>query len=56
MADARRSPNWVMFWVGVLMAVGAGLAVVFTDAESSPIVIGILGIVFIGASGARLLR
>ena len=49
--------NKPMFWIGIVIIVITVILLVFTDLETSPImVLGIIGIVSIGASNYRLIK
>jgi len=47
-----------MFWIGIAIIVMAAIALIFVEEDLgiSPMVMGIIGIVFIGASGYRPMK
>jgi len=58
MEQETKKPNKPMFWAGIAMIVIAAIALltVEKDVGSWPIIMGILGIVSIGASGYRPMK
>ena len=58
MEQENKKPNKPMFWMGIAMMAIAVIAFLTLREQSGtwPIVIGIIGIVFIGASKYRLMK
>jgi len=58
MEQATKKPNKPMFWIGIVMIV-ITVILLLTGKEElgmSPIIIGIIGVVFIGASQYRPMK
>jgi len=58
MKQTTKKENKVMFWIGIIMIAASAISLIFLEKDSAAglVVIGIIGIVFVGASHYKLMK